>query len=154
MWRWHTRYLHALDPARLAPLLKPIFPQMSDEQLVGFAALVEGNLSRVEDVLAYARISDHSAAIADEDMAVVMQAGGSFFSTALELWQGMEAGSWKLWTGAVKENTGCKGRELFLPLRVALTGAQHGPEMSHVIDFLGREGVALRLEDVIRRLEA
>jgi len=37
---------------------------------------------------------------------------------------------------------------------VALTGVQHGPEMSHVVDFLGSEGVARRLEDVLKRVES
>ena len=152
MWRWHTRFLHTLDPARLAPLLQPYFPGMSDEQLIGLAGLVEGNLNRIEDVQRYVRISDHNAAIAADDMAVVWQAGEPFFTTALELWQAVESSDWKVWTNAVKEKTGCKGRELFLPLRVALTGMQHGPEMSHVVTFLGREGVTTRLTDILERI--
>jgi len=85
-------------------------------------------------------------------MAVVWQAGESFFAAALELWQTLESCDWKAWTNAVKEKTGCKGRELFLPLRVALTGMQHGPEMSHVVAFLGREGVMVRLNDILERI--
>ncbi len=39
-----------------------------------------------------------------------------------------------------------------MPLRAALTGATHGPEMSGVVAFLGREGVIARLNDAIVRL--
>lgn len=41
--------------------------------------------------------------------------------------------TWSTWTSAVKEATGKKGKELFLPLRIALTGLEHGPELK---DFL------------------
>ena len=153
MWRWHTRFLHTLDPIRLAPLLKPFFSRMSDDQLINFARLVEGNLNRVEDVKAYIRVSDHAVAISDDDMVVIHEAGEPFFATALELWQAVEDNSWKSWTDAVKEKTGCKGKALFLPLRVALTGMQHGPEMSHVVAFLGRDGVVAHLKDTLERIK-
>ncbi|WP_371225918.1 glutamate--tRNA ligase [Roseovarius sp. 2305UL8-3] len=44
--------------------------------------------------------------------------------------------SWGEWTAAVKEATGRKGRGLFMPLRKALTGQSHGPDMSHVLPLL------------------
>ena len=36
--------------------------------------------------------------------------------------------TWTVWTNDIKERTGRKGRELFLPLRLAFTGLTHGPE--------------------------
>ena len=44
--------------------------------------------------------------------------------------------SWGEWTGAVKTATGRKGRGLFMPLRKALTGMQHGPDMSKLMPLL------------------
>ncbi|MES0371154.1 MAG: glutamate--tRNA ligase [Mariprofundaceae bacterium] len=152
MWRWHTRFLHTLDPARLAPLVSPFFPALDGDRLLSFAALVEGNLSRVEDVNEYVRIVDGSTALSDEDMLLIHEAGADFFSTALRIWREPDNGGWKTWVNAVKEQTGRKGKQLFLPLRVALTGMQHGPEMSHVISFLGADGVTARLEDVLKRM--
>ena len=46
------------------------------------------------------------------------------------------AGTWKEWTGAVKAATGRKGRGLFRPLRLALTGRDHGPEMAALMPLL------------------
>lgn len=152
MWRWHTRFLHSLEPVRLAPLLKPFFPDASDERVLAFATLIEGNLSRVEDVKGYARIIDSGVAIGDEGMQVAREAGAGFFEAALNIWRALEGDDWKQWSVALKEQSGRKGRQLFLPLRVALTGMQHGPEMSHVVSFLGREGVMVRLEDVLERV--
>ena len=44
--------------------------------------------------------------------------------------------SWKTWTAAVKDATGRKGRDLFMPLRKALTGQAHGPDMSKLMPLL------------------
>ncbi|WP_281966716.1 glutamate--tRNA ligase [Roseovarius nanhaiticus] len=44
--------------------------------------------------------------------------------------------SWSTWTTAVKEETGRKGKGLFMPLRKALTGQAHGPEMAQVLPLL------------------
>lgn len=44
--------------------------------------------------------------------------------------------TWRAWTGAVKEATGRKGKGLFMPLRKALTGQGHGPDMSAVMPLL------------------
>lgn len=44
--------------------------------------------------------------------------------------------TWSRWTSAVKEATGRKGRGLFMPLRKALTGQAHGPDMSALMPLL------------------
>jgi glutamyl-tRNA synthetase len=44
--------------------------------------------------------------------------------------------SWSEWTAAVKEATGRKGRGLFMPLRKALTGMNHGPDMGSLMPLL------------------
>lgn len=47
-------------------------------------------------------------------------------------------GAWKDWTDAVKAQTGRKGKALFMPLRKALTGRAHGPDMSALMPLLNR----------------
>ena len=44
--------------------------------------------------------------------------------------------TWKTWTTAVKDATGRKGKDLFMPLRKALTGQAHGPDMSALLPLL------------------
>ncbi|MEM8630586.1 MAG: glutamate--tRNA ligase [Pseudomonadota bacterium] len=44
--------------------------------------------------------------------------------------------TWDTWTAAVKEKTGRKGRALFAPLRLALTGRQRGPEMAALMPLM------------------
>jgi glutamyl-tRNA synthetase len=56
-----------------------------------------------------------------------------------------DAGTWSAWTTAVKDATGRKGKELFRPLRLALTGRDHGPEMKDLLPLIGRTKAAARL---------
>ena len=55
------------------------------------------------------------------------------------------SGTWSTWTTAVKDATGRKGKELFRPLRLALTGRDHGPEMKDLLPLIGRAKAAARL---------
>ncbi|MEZ5730606.1 MAG: hypothetical protein R3E48_23115 [Burkholderiaceae bacterium] len=52
-----------------------------------------------------------------------------------EPWDGE---TWRAWLQAVKEATGAKGRALFHPLRLALTGLDAGPELARLLPFIGR----------------
>jgi glutamyl-tRNA synthetase len=52
---------------------------------------------------------------------------------------------WAALTGALKEATGRKGKALFLPLRQAITGMDHGPDMGALLPLIGRDAVAARL---------
>jgi glutamyl-tRNA synthetase len=53
--------------------------------------------------------------------------------------------TWSAWTNAVKNATGRKGKELFMPLRQALTAADHGPELKLLLPLIGRERALKRL---------
>jgi glutamyl-tRNA synthetase len=58
---------------------------------------------------------------------------------------------WRALTTAVKEATGRKGRELFHPLRLALTGRDSGPEMAGLVARMGKERAIRRLEAAAKR---
>ena len=78
---------------------------------------------------------------------VVSDGDKSFVNAAAKLlpaepWDGA---TWKIWTEAVKTATDRKGKALFMPLRLALTGLDHGPELAHLMPLIGRERVLERL---------
>ena len=56
-----------------------------------------------------------------------------------------DSGTWSKWTEAVKQATGAKGRALYHPLRLALTGLERGPELKDLLPLFGREKAAARL---------
>ncbi|HEY7689284.1 MAG TPA: glutamate--tRNA ligase, partial [Dongiaceae bacterium] len=60
-----------------------------------------------------------------------------------EPWDGS---TWAEWSSAVKDATGAKGKALFAPLRLALTGREHGPELKQLLPLIGRARAAARLD--------
>jgi glutamyl-tRNA synthetase len=96
-----------------------------------FWAAVRPNLDRVEDAADWwALIRDPQPAVAAEDAEFVAQA------MALLPPRPWGEATWRAWTDAVKAATGRKGRALFLPLRRALTGRDHGPDMAALMPLL------------------
>ena len=57
----------------------------------------------------------------------------------------LSADIWSAWTKAVAIETGVKGRGLFMPLRLALTGREKGPEIAPLLAFMGRARIVARL---------
>lgn len=53
----------------------------------------------------------------------------------------------------LKKRTGVKGKELFLPLRIAFSGREHGPELKRMVIILGKNGCLKRLDRALRALE-
>ena len=150
MWRWHTRLLHQMDADALLPLIQRHVPNATSD----LVTLIAGNLQRAEDILKYALLFNPEAPLDGDAQAVLESAGASFFEAALQTWQVAETVDWKLWMSAVKEASGCSGKSLFMPLRVALTGAMHGPEMSAIVGYLGVEGVRERLQHALIRCQS
>ena len=71
----------------------------------------------------------------------------AFAAAALELLpETIDADAWSAWTSAVKDKTGAKGKGLFMPLRLILTGQAHGPDMAAMIPLIGRERMIQRLK--------
>ena len=56
--------------------------------------------------------------------------------------------TWQNWTSALKESTGRKGKQLFMPLRMCLTGRPHGPEVGKLLPYMGRERILQRINNV------
>ncbi|MBZ9604829.1 glutamate--tRNA ligase [Phyllobacterium chamaecytisi] len=107
-----------------------------------FWLAVRGNLSRVSDATNWWKIIKESPAtdeqLAEEDREFVRAA---FDLLPPEPWN---RETWKLWTDAVKAQSGRKGKPLFMPLRIALTGLSSGPELADLLPLLGREGTLAR----------
>ena len=53
--------------------------------------------------------------------------------------------SWDEWTSLIKNKTGKKGKELFKPLRIALTGREKGPELKYLLPLLNRDYILKKL---------
>ena len=52
----------------------------------------------------------------------------------------------KKWTDKIREKLGCKGKDLFRPLRLALSGLDYGPELKLLLPLIGITRVLQRLK--------
>jgi glutamyl-tRNA synthetase len=103
--------------------------------------LLRGNLSRLEDIKDWQKIIEGplNTQVEPEDKEYIEQAAQCL---PPEPW-GEE--TWAQWTGVLKEITGRKGKQLFMPLRRAITGLDHGPEMKDFLTLIGYARVRERL---------
>ncbi len=53
--------------------------------------------------------------------------------------------TWDTWTSNIKEKTGLKGKDLFMPLRLILTGKSHGPELKYLLPLFDKKGILQKL---------
>jgi glutamyl-tRNA synthetase len=105
-------------------------------------AAVRPNLERVADAGQWWGVIEGpvEASVTEEDRGYLGEAA----MAAREIdWAG---DPWHALTDALKARTGRKGKALFLPLRRALTGMDHGPDMATLLPLIGRERAIARLD--------
>ncbi|MDJ0642429.1 MAG: glutamate--tRNA ligase [Erythrobacter sp.] len=131
--RVNTAIVHAMPFDEV----KDRLPDGMDE--AGWHA-VQPNISTVGEVGEWWRLVTgpiERVEFAEEDRAYLGQA-----ATVLA-WS---ADPWRDLTSSLKDKTGRKGKGLFLPLRQALTGMNHGPDMGELLPLIGEEAARRRLE--------
>jgi len=131
--------LHGLPFEAVKGRLAAVDPRAADE---AFWSVVRENCSLLPEVARWVEtvFGDVTSLVDAEDK--------EFIATAAKLLpEGELTGdSWSAWANAVKAETGRKGRGLFMPLRKALTGQEHGPDMSALLPLIGRERAMARLQ--------
>lgn len=130
----NRRHLHGLDFAAVRARL----PEGATE---AFWHAVRGNLDLLGEARGWWDVA------AGTIVPPVIEGEGDFLRTALAAlpeapWDG---DVWERWVGAVKAETGRKGKNLFLPLRLALTGEEHGPELREILPLIGPDRARMRL---------
>jgi glutamyl-tRNA synthetase len=100
---------------------------------------IRPNLTRLDDVAAWHQIIAGPISVAAEEPDYLAAAA----ATLADLPWGDDI--WNRLVEALKAATGRKGKALFLPLRLALTGQAHGPEMAALLPLIGRDEALRRL---------
>ncbi|MFT7389910.1 MAG: glutamyl-tRNA synthetase [Paracoccaceae bacterium] len=136
-----------LDPEEIAPLTAKVLHQtdftaakdrlkalgIDGPDAPAFWDVVRANLTAMGDAGDWWRIAQNgpeAAEMSPEDRAF---ADAALAALPVRPW-GPE--TWRDWTGALKADTGRKGKALFMPLRLALTGRAHGPDMAGFLPLL------------------
>ncbi|HEY3811993.1 MAG TPA: glutamate--tRNA ligase [Caulobacteraceae bacterium] len=132
--RLNAQVLHAMDYATAQPRLAALNADLGEP----FWHTVRANLGKFSDVTTWAEVVRGPLAPSQDDPA--------FLAKAAELLpQTMDTQMWPTWTEAVKQATGVKGKALYMPLRKAITGQDHGPDMATLAPLIGREKIERRL---------
>ncbi|MCB1784228.1 MAG: glutamate--tRNA ligase [Alphaproteobacteria bacterium] len=136
LMRLNAKILHGSAFADVNVRLAHMGLQDMDEV---FWEAVRPNITRLDDAKEWWRVARGPVDPVIED--------ADFIAQALELlppapWS---SETWMQWANAVKEATGRKGKQLFMPLRQALTGMEHGPELAELLLLIGPDKARERL---------
>ena len=124
------RYLQTLPLEAVASDIAAL--GVPEDKAALFWQVTRENITTLHDLKGWWQMFSEGAepVIADEDKEFVAEA------LALLPEGEFDESTWGTWTAAVKEQTGRKGKGLFMPLRLALTGKPHGPDMAAVLPLL------------------
>jgi len=132
LWLWMGEQVHKLVPA--------------DKQQE-FVESIRPNILFPDDALHWASILfGGSLALDEEANAIINEAGSAFFVHAIDA-LAKHGTEYKPLVDEIKELSGAKGKGLFLPLRIALTGQHGGPELAKVLNLMGQERAQQRFQD-------
>jgi glutamyl-tRNA synthetase len=122
------QYIHAMSPRELVPLVAPFFDAPWLEEGIDVVKTSVHLLTQFADALRFVR--EYAPAQVDRDFAVKLAGELRENGTPAD-----EAG-YKAMVERLKNATGLKGKALFMPLRLAITGTDHGPELVRTIPLL------------------
>jgi len=166
--KWmNNQYIKQADPGRIADLCIPHLqkagrlPAELDAQTRRFAeelvALYQEQLGSASDIVALSDMFFREEPVFEEEGLAVLaepqvpQVLASFLAKVEEA-PGLTAEAAGAMLKAVQHETGAKGKGLFMPIRVALTGQTHGRDLNRTIALLGRDKVIRRLKDQLAKL--
>ncbi|KQI68142.1 glutamine--tRNA ligase [Loktanella sp. 3ANDIMAR09] len=133
LWPLTARHLARLEASDVAETLEAA--GVPADLQPAFWNAVKGNVTKLDDVAPWWVLfrDGGTAVVADEDR--------DFAAQAFDLLDDppYAADTWSDWTGRVKDATGRKGKQLFMPLRLAVTGQARGPEMADVMPLLQKK---------------
>lgn len=147
-----TKSSAKFDPSELDSLNRRIVHQYSfddvairlDQLGVGggkaFWDAVSGNLEKLQDAKELWDIVKSAKPVIDTEDREFIDAARKCLPDGE-----LDGSTWSTWIGAVKEASDRKGKGLFMPLRKALTGMEHGPELDKLLPLIGRERTLDRL---------
>ena len=140
------------DTETLKAWLADTLKEVSTEHSNAFIELIKANIMFPKDAQLWANALFADQLIYnDEAEQALRDAGSSFFEHALQLAHQKNM-DYATLTQSLKKELEVKGKALFRPLRFALTGQAHGPELSPMFNLMGLEHIAKRFQQAIGKL--
>jgi glutamyl-tRNA synthetase len=131
---WQKEAVHRLTPEQALRWLGPLIPAgIAEPVRAAFITAVLPNLVLPQDARAWVDVVfGELPALEAAEQQVVLEAGKSYFSAAAAA-AAVNGDDLSAIAAAVRAATGKKGAALYMPLRVALTGRAHGPELAPLL---------------------
>lgn len=143
---WQKQAVQGLDDENMWRWLgEKVSGQVPQKEQVLFLKTIRANIEFPDDALDWARIFFHDSVHMDLNAAdVVSKAGEQYFVEAEQAIanHGVDI---KQALNEMQTTLGVSGKKLFMPIRVALTGRTHGPELAAIAELLGKEKMQHRL---------
>jgi glutamyl-tRNA synthetase len=136
LWALNAKLLHSTPFASVAARLTALGVGGGET----FWEAARPNLTRLSDAVDLWKLVSGPVTPVIEDGALMARAAALL---PPEPW---DLETWSAWTKAITAQTGAKGRALFHPLRLALTGIEHGPELKKLLPLMGRAKALARLK--------
>jgi glutamyl/glutaminyl-tRNA synthetase len=122
---------------------------VADEKKALFIETIKPCIKSAEDALFWARcLCTDELTHGDEGRVVICEAGRDFYQAAIEAIE-EHGDDYDYFIGHIQEKTGAKENALFMPVRIALTGVLHGPDLDKIISLIGAEQAKIRFEQVM-----
>lgn len=137
LWRINSKIIQQKSFADVKPRLDALELWDVDE---AFWNAVRPNLTKLDDIKDWWYVANGPVkpVIEDKEYAELL---------ASTLPEGtLDENSWNQWISEVKNKSDRKGKQLFMPIRLALTGMEHGPELPDLLPLIGRERILERLK--------
>ena len=160
--RWmNSYYIHHMDLSELARLARPFFDQAgfslegrSSEWFHSMLSVIRTDVSLLSELPQAAAVFLNTTPVLDSEVRLVLLEPNSvrvIDALVAELEKGSEvlsSADVDMLPKKVAEVSGSKGKALYMPMRAAITGKAHGPELKFVLPLLGRTEVLKRISDM------
>ncbi|MCU6711638.1 glutamate--tRNA ligase [Paenibacillus sp. J5C_2022] len=159
----NNEYLKNADVARVVDLCLPhlqeagriadVLDEAGREWITALVALHQDKLRCASDIVPVTELFFRDSVVDEAEAAEVLaeETVPAVLSAFLERIEAdgasFDVEGIKAMIKEVQKETGCKGKALFMPIRAALTGQTHGPDLNQSIVLLGKEKVAARLRE-------
>lgn len=147
--RVNANILHDMDYYDDKEYLEGFIPdnKLGEEKLEIFWNATRENIEILTDIKEHFDIcfGECKGSVVEEDASYIEQAAETLPA------EPYTAETWPEWMSTLKQVSGRKGKALFMPLRVALTGQHHGPELANLLPVMGEEVARNRLQSALKR---
>lgn len=139
VWAWLGQEIHDSVPESLRDL---------------FVEAIRPNIFFPAEAAEWVNVLFEDELVFEPEQIAILKAAGEPFFVALKTAVEKHGTDLKLVLADLKQGLNVSGKHLFLPVRMALTGRDHGPELLQIVSLLGREKMQIRFDsalDIVRK---